>query len=200
MAITRNGAMEFQGLSPELNDSTMLFNWLNRASGAGGIGTAGLRSQQYAQELLGQDRNKREMEQTMMREGLNKVRSSGGGGQSSSAGFGAPQGGGPRGGGMSPYEQELEGRNRASRDFEFQRGNTKKQRVDDMAHIRNLLAEYQKSKMGSGNYGNNNEGYSEQIFNSAGAPEVVRLKNSSPDRSSQNVDMQAIMNILMGAR
>lgn len=199
MAITRNGAMEFQGLSPELNDSTMLFNWLNKASGAGGIGTQGLRAQQYASELLGQDRNKRAAEQTLIREGLSKARSQGSGEKPQGGGISSPPARGPQGG-MSPYEQELEGRNRASRDFEFQRGNTKKQRVDDMAHIRNLLAEYQKSKMGSGNYGNNNEGYTEQIFNSAGAPEVVRLKNYTPDRGTEAADMQAIMNILMGAR
>lgn len=207
MAITRNGAMEFQGLSPELNDSTMLFNWLNRASGAGGIGTQGLRAQQYASELLGQDRNNRAAEQTLIREGLSRGRSQGGGGRSGGAGIGALPKGGPSGGGRSSYEQKQMQEQDAAKAAKAEREKLKKQRADDRLHMNNLLFDYEQAKSrnatpgGSGGSSRQgSEGYTEQIFNSAGAPEVVRLKNYTPDRGTEAADMQAIMNILMGAK
>lgn len=217
MAITRNGPVEFQPMSTELNDSTMLFNWLNRASGSGGIGTAGLRSQQYANELLGQDRKRREIEQIMMQEGLAQIRSknSGGGGAPRGAGIGGSasfgrdhEGTVPRGGGMSPHEQQQMQEQASARAAAAERAKLKQQRADDRLHMNNLLFDYEQAKKRTGSPGSSggsrgnrgDEGYTEQIFNSAGAPEVVRLKNYTPDRGTEAADMQAIMNILMGAR
>jgi hypothetical protein len=120
----------------------------------------------------------------------------GGGGSSRSAGLGAPQAQGPRGGGMSPYEQELEQRNRSQRDFKTQREQDRIRKSDERSFIQQLLGDYRKSMSSGNNKGDT--GYTEQIFNNAGAPQVVKLNYQKPNESAA-MEQDAILKLIMGA-
>ena len=206
MGIIRNGAIEFQAMEQGLSDSLALAGMGLRNS----VTSSAMPGQgAMVRQFLDEDYTKRLLERQMMQEGLNKVRSQGGGSMSGSASYG--RGGvekGPRGGGMSPHEQQQMQEQASARAAAAERAKLKQQRADDRLHMNNLLFDYEQAKKRNGRPGGSagskgnrgDEGYTEQIFNSAGAPEVVRLKNYTPDRGTEAADMQAIMNILMGAK
>jgi hypothetical protein len=110
---------------------------------------------------------------------------------------------------MSPHEQQQMQEQAAAKAAKAERQKQKQMREDERLHMNNLLNDYEryqsKGKAKSGGMGGSGKsggggdtGYTEQIFNNAGAPQVVKLNYQKPNESAA-MEQDAILKIIMGA-
>lgn len=161
---------------------------MGNSQGPAGAGPAGYQLQSslvlndlYKQRAMDNERQQLELQQA--RQSMAKTN----GKPPRGAGIGFDRIQAPRneGSGGSSWEREQMDRQRSERDFQQQRKQGIQTKKDDMGFLQQIMSMYGGGN-GSGR-GNSEEGYTEQIFNNAGAPQVVRLKNGSTQDSMGDI-------------
>ena len=185
MAMTSWGkdGMSFQPLNQRTNDLQDVFNWMtnSRSSTHPDSSLFNLNASMVASDLM----KTNELEDQLTRAKIAQARQAlnppakalGSRIRGAGIGFDRPQAPRNEGSGGSSWEREQMDRQRSERDFQQQRKQGIQTKKDDMGFLQQIMSMYGGGS--GGGRGNSEEGYTEQIFNNAGAPQVVRLKNES---------------------
>lgn len=188
MAMTSWGkdGMTFQPLNQRTSDMQDVLNWMtsSRSSTHPDSGLFNLNASMVASDLMKTNDLEDQLTRAKIAQANQASTPSAKPSVGASIGFDRLQA--PKNEGASWWEQEQRDRQKAERDFQQQRRQGMQTKRDDMDFLRQIMSMYAGGGKKSGRR-NSQEGYSEQIFNNAGAPQIVRLKNGSTQDSSGDI-------------